>query len=32
MFWLCQRLGGKEGAAAPDACTEPQGLWLEEVE
>ena len=31
-FWLCERLGGKEGATAPDACTEPQGLRLEEVE
>jgi hypothetical protein len=25
-------LGGKEGAAPPDACTEPSGLRLEEVE
>ena len=32
MLWLHQRLGGKEGAAACDACAEPQGLWLEEVE
>ena len=29
--WLQQRWGGKEGAAACDACAEPQGLWLEEV-
>ena len=32
MLWLYQRLGGKESAAAFDACAEPQGLWLEEVE
>ena len=32
MLWVYQRLGGKEGAAASDACAEPQGLWLEEVE
>ena len=32
MFWLCQRLGGKEGPTSLDACTEPQGLRLEEVE
>ena len=32
MLWLYQRLGGKEGAAASDACTESQGLRLEEVE
>ena len=32
MLWLHQRLGGKEGAAASDACAEPQGLGLEEVE
>jgi hypothetical protein len=32
MLWLYQRLGGKEGAAASDACAESQGLWLEEVE
>ena len=27
-----QRLGGKEGSAAPDACPEAQRLRLEEVE
>jgi len=32
MLWLYQRLGGKEGAAASDACVESQGLGLEEVE
>src|SRR6266568_548237 len=32
MLWLYQRLGGKESAAAFDACAEPKGLWLEEVE
>ena len=32
MRGLEQRLGGKERAAACDACAEPQGLWLEEVE
>ena len=32
MLWLHQRLGGKEGAAASDACAESQRLWLEEVE
>ena len=32
MLWLYQRLGGKEGAAASEACTEPQRLRLEEVE
>ena len=32
MLWLHQRLGGKESAAASDACAEPQRLWLEEVE
>ena len=32
MLWLCQRLGGKEDSAASDACTETQGLRLEEVE
>ena len=32
MFWLCQRLGGKESPTSPDACTEAQGLRLAEVE
>ena len=32
MFWLCQRLGGKESPPSPDACTKAQGLRLEEVE
>ena len=32
MFWLCERLGGKESPTSPDACTEAQGLRLEEVE
>lgn len=32
MLWFSQRLGGQEGAAASEACTEPKRLRLEEVE
>src|SRR5215510_397174 len=32
VLWLHQRLGGKEGSTASDACTEATGLRLEEVE
>ena len=32
MFGLCQRLGGTEGPTSPEACPEPQGLRLAEVE
>ena len=32
VFFDGQRLGGKEGPAALDACAEAPRIWLEEVE
>jgi hypothetical protein len=32
VLWFCQRLGGKEGPTASEACPETTGLRLEEVE
>ena len=32
MLWLWQSLGGKESPTSPAACTEAQGLRLEEGE